>query len=61
MFVRAGIVLIACLAALPARAEPPVTALRVLPNSLTIRDARDAQRLLVLGKLPDGREIDLSA
>jgi len=58
-FARFAILLIAVTSA--ARADsPPVTALRVLPDSLTLRDARDTQRLLVLGKLPDGREIDLS-
>jgi len=40
---------------------PAVSALKVLPASLTLKDGRDERRVLVLGVTADGKTVDLTA
>jgi hypothetical protein len=41
--------------------EEPVSVLRVYPETVSLTDARDDQRLLVLQKNPDGSTVDITA
>ncbi|MEY3172856.1 MAG: hypothetical protein RLZZ436_769 [Planctomycetota bacterium] len=41
--------------------EPPVAGLRVYPEAVSLTDARDQQRLLVLQQNPDGSTVDITA
>src|SRR5687767_2847611 len=47
-----------------AQAAPPLPAIKFLvlePSSLTLRDARDERRIVVMGKTEDGKLVDLTS
>src|SRR5688572_24077882 len=43
-----------------AKPSPKIVSLRLLPDSLTLTDARDVQHVLVLGQTDSGQSVDLS-
>ena len=47
-------------AAAPAPAMPEIKSIKVLPEALTIENARDARRFLVMGETNDGMPVDLT-
>src|SRR5688572_15123316 len=47
-------------AAAPAPAMPEIKSIKVLPEALTIENARDARRFLVMGETNEGMPVDLT-
>src|SRR5687767_13041262 len=45
----------------PAPPLPNVTAIKLMPETLTLTDGRDARRVLVLGVTDSGKMVDLTA
>src|SRR5215831_14567014 len=44
----------------PAPPVPKISSIRLMPESLTLQNARDARRVLVIGQTESGKRVDLT-